>query len=116
MSGADLFSGSQSKKTANMPDMSANAIKSFGKRNDGTNKGTGYLGVLTRPDGKVSTELSIGVNIDGKETEIPSLVPTLTKQEVDYMLSGQKPTKQIVQKAVDYAKERKKKGLSPYAN
>lgn len=51
-------------------------------------KGLGYFGKLKRPDGNVSTELSIGVNIDGKEIEIPSLVPTLTQEEIDYLLGS----------------------------
>ena len=87
----------------------------YGKRADGSNKGQGYFGELKRPDGKVSTELSIGVDMDGKETEIPSLVPTLTEQEKSYLLSGGKPTKEIVQKAVAHAKKRIAAGKSPFA-
>lgn len=87
----------------------------YGTRPDGTPKGPGYFGELQRPDGKVSTELSIGVELNGKETEIPSLVPTLTKQEVDSLISGDKPTPQIIQKAADHAKERIAAGKSPFA-
>jgi len=79
-------------------------------------KGLGYFGPLQRPDGKVSTELSIGVNIDGQEMEIPSLVPTLTQDEVNYLLSGKEPTKEIVDKAVDHAKRRLNEGKSPFAD
>jgi len=46
-------------------------------------KGLGYFGKLKRPDGRVSTELSIGLTgpeFNWKETEVPSLVPTLTKE------------------------------------
>ena len=71
---------------------------------------------MKRPDGKVSTEISIGVNINGKETEIPTLVPTLTKDEIDYLLKGGKPTKEIVDKAVKHAKKRMSQGLSPFAD
>lgn len=78
-------------------------------------KGLGYLGTLKRPGGGVSTEISIGVNIDGKETEIPSLVPTLTKQEINYLLGGGKPTKDIVSKAVAHARTRMASGKSPFA-
>ena len=87
----------------------------YGLRSDGTPKGSGFLGELKRPDGKVSTELSIGVNIDGKETEIPSLVPTLTKQEINYLLEGNKPTSLIVQKAINHAKSRIAEGKSVFA-
>ena len=91
-------------------------------RADGTKKGTGYLGVLNRPDGGVSSEISIGVEIDGKEVEIPSIVPTLTSEEVNYLLNN--PTdenlwkteigKRIMDKAYDHAMMRMNKGLSPF--
>lgn len=86
------------------------------KREDGSTKGTGFLGVLKRPDGGVSTEISVGVNINGKEMEIPTLVPTLTKQEVDYLLSGGRPTDAIVQKAAEFAKGRIAEGKSVFAS
>jgi hypothetical protein len=87
----------------------------FGKRADGTSKGLGYFGILQRPDRKISTELSIGVNIDGKETEIPSLVPTLTRSEIDYLLAGGKPTEPIVNKAKTFAIKRLREGKNPFA-
>ena len=88
---------------------------SYGLRADGTPKGPGFFGSLNRPDGKVSTELSIGVSFNGKETEIPLLVPTLTTDETDHLLSGKKHTKAMVDKAVAHAKERMKQGKSPFA-
>jgi len=91
------------------------ADKDWGLRADGTKKGPGYLGTLSRPDKKVSTELSIGVNFDGKETEIPSLVPTLSQKEIDYLLAGGKPTSAIVGKAVAHARTRMSAGKSPFA-
>jgi hypothetical protein len=94
-------------------------------RADGTEKGEGYFGKLKRPDGDVSTELSIGVNINGKETEIPTLVPTLDEKEKQYLINT--PTdkiftsnpsifKSIQQKAVDHAQKRIKEGRSPFAD
>jgi len=92
----------------------------YGMRADGTPKGKGYLGELKRKDGRVSTEISIGVELDGKETEIPTLVPTLTKEEVNYLLNdwreGMKIPEPIVRKAVEHAKKRMKSGLSPFAD
>lgn len=88
----------------------------YGTRADGTQKGRGFLGELKRPDGGVSTEISVGVNIGGKETEIPTLVPTLTRSEIDYLLSGGRPTDAIVDKAVKHAKERMAMGKSPFAS
>jgi hypothetical protein len=87
----------------------------YGKRQDGTEKGEGFFGELKRPGGGFSTELSIGVNLDGKEIEIPALVPTLTEQEKNFLLEGNKPTQEIVNKAVKHARERMKRGESPFA-
>jgi hypothetical protein len=86
------------------------------RRPDGTPKGTGFLGVLKRPDGNVSTELSAGVTIDGKEVLLPLLVPTLDKQQIDWLLAGNEPTQQILDLAVDHAIARMNAGLSPFAN
>lgn len=94
---------------------SDNAIlNGFGKRVDGTNKGSGFLGVLKRPDGGVSTEISIGVNINGKEMEIPTLVPTLNKDEIDSLLRGDKPSRDIVNKAIEHANKRLSEGKSVF--
>lgn len=87
----------------------------FGNRADGTPKGMGYFGVLKRPDGDISTELSVGVNIDGKEMEIPLLVPGLSKKEIQHLLEDGEPTDAIVGKAVFHAQKRLAAGLSPFA-
>lgn len=94
----------------------------YGMRNDGkTYKGTGFLGELKLPNGKVATEYSIGVNIDGEEIDIPTLVPTLTQDEIDLMVNDiiphDKPIPEgIVQKAVDYARWNIENGRSVFAN
>ena len=87
----------------------------YGARTDGTPKGRGYFGELKRPDGDISTELSIGINLGGNETEIPLLVPVLSRAEIDHLLSGGEPTESIVRKAADHAKQRIQAGKSPYA-
>ncbi len=92
----------------------------FGLRVDGTRKGTGFLGVLNRPDGRVSTELSVGVFFNDKETLIPLLVPTLTQDEIDFLLSsegsegGIEVPEAILDKAVGHAKQRINDGRSPF--
>ena len=86
----------------------------YGNRADGTKKGQGFFGPLNRPDGKVSTEISIGVEFDGKEIQIPTMVPTLTEEELQYLLDGNQPTSGIVQKAIDHAKMRMRAGQSPF--
>jgi hypothetical protein len=97
----------------------ANDNANYGKRADGTNKGTGYLGELKLPNGGVATEYAIGINIDGKEIEIPTLVPTLTKEEIRLMqtdiIPNNKPIpRAILDKAVKHARERIKNGKSPF--
>lgn len=90
----------------------------YGNRPDGSPKGSGFLGELQRPDGGVSTEVSVGVNIGGKEMDIPLLVPTLSRAEIDQVLSlpqGQQPPESIVRKAAQFAKQRIAKGRSVFA-
>ena len=91
--------------------MSNITVPSYGNRQDGSRKGPGFLGELKRPDGSVSTELSIGVNLNGQEMEIPSLVPTLHPLEINHLLQGNRPTRVIINKAVDHAQSRILKGL-----
>ena len=88
----------------------------YGNRPDGTAKGTGFFGPLKMKNGSgnVMTEFSVGTNIDGKETLIPTLVPTLNKQELNHLLGGGKPTPTIVNKAARFAIDRMKQGKSPF--
>ena len=95
----------------------------YGKRPDGQAKGAGFFGELKRPDGEISTEISMGVGIDGKETLIPLIVPTLTKSELNYLLKSdvksktffQKMPESIINKAVDHAVSRMNANKSPFA-
>ena len=95
----------------------------FGLRPDGTRKGTGFLGVLPLKGGGVATEFSVGVRLEakgGEETDIPSLVPTLTEAEIDLMVNDIIPNRKnipsgILQKAVDHANKRVREGKSVFA-
>lgn len=96
----------------------------YGRREDGSFKGDGWLGPLeiTMPDGSkgVATEYSIGVDVDGKEMDIPSLVPTLTPQEIETMRNDIIPNRKqvpdgIAKKAVDFARDRVGRGQSVWA-
>ena len=89
--------------------------KDYGKRADGTPKGPGFLGELPGPNGTVSTEVSIGVDFDGQETEIPLLVPTLSQEEINAVLKGGQIPDSIIQKAITHAKMRISQGKSPFA-
>ena len=58
-------------------------------RKDGTIKSlSGYLGPRINEYGDTVTEMSIGVIIEGKETEVPAMVPTLTKKQIKQVMSG----------------------------
>ena len=88
-------------------------------RADGTKKGRGFLGPLERPDGMTMTEYSIGVEIDGKNVEIPTIVPGLTQAQIDVLLNlqdGEKPPRDIIDKAIKHARERIKDKKSPFWN
>jgi hypothetical protein len=84
----------------------------------GAPKGLGYLGPLQRPDGGVMSEYSIGVDINGRETEIPSIVPTLSKSQVTQILNskdGDPLPAGVREKAEAYAKQRIAAGKDPFA-
>ena len=101
---------------------SLSQVKKPDVRPDGSKKGMGFLGPLPTKDGRVATEMSIGVEIDGKETLIPTLIPTLSKEEREWILGGGDLSKvgdpiadAIAGKAVEHAKDRMSKGQSPFA-
>ncbi len=94
----------------------------YGLRSDNTPKGEGYFGELKVAAGvdgvsyeRVATEISVEVEFDGKKTLIPTLIPTLTQKEIDYLLNGGKPTEAIIKKAVAHARKRMSEGKSPFA-
>lgn len=60
------------------------------------------------------TEYSIGVELDGKQVDIPTLVPTLSKKEINTILQTGKVTRTIEDKAVAHAIERMRQGKSPF--
>ena len=114
-----IYGGEPSEQAAAAPSGAQGGV-GYGTRNDGvTKKGKGWLGELKLPNGGVATEYTIGVNLGGKETDIPTLVPTLSKQEIDLMVNdiipNRKPIpKAIVQKAVDHAKKMVSEGRSVF--
>lgn len=103
------------------------AIKSmpnYGKRPDGSNKGRGYLGEIKRPDGSVMTEVTTGIEIDGKEMDIPLITKYSTKEDIEYLkkadIKGNDFYKNmpagLVDRAVQHALDRKKAGKPIYAD
>lgn len=96
--------------------------KPFGLRPDGTSKGTGYLGVLNLPNGDVATEYSMqsdAVKVNGQRIDFPTLIPTLTKDEVSLMVNdiipnGKPVPDDVAQKAVDFALKRISEGKNVF--
>jgi hypothetical protein len=92
--------------------------KDYGMRHnpeDGP-KYSGWKGELKDIDGNAVTEMSIGVNIDDKETDIPLIVPDSTDAELKRLLNKQAPTDAMVKKAYDWAVIRLKNNQSPFKN
>ena len=93
------------------------ARSNWGVRGDGTTKGDGYFGQLQMTDGsgRVMTELGAGFNINGKEVETPLVNPLLSKSELDHLLAGGEPTKDIINKGRKWAQQRLKEGKPAFA-
>ena len=103
-----------------MPSISKALGINYGDRADGTRKNMGFFGELKLPNGDVATEYSVGVELNGKEVEIPSLVPTLSDDELHTMVTdvipqGKPVPNNIMKKAIAHAKQRISKGVSPFA-
>lgn len=81
----------------------------------GTIKGKGYFGEVPMNQGGAMTEYSSAFDQDGKIVSHPLIVPTLTKQEVDLLKMGGKPTPEIYKKAQDFAQQRIGAGQNTFA-
>lgn len=93
-------------------------------KEDKSKNGQGYFGALRTKDGRDVTEMSIGIKLDGKEVQVPMLVPTLDSFELRYILGT--PIDDIVtsdvglyasisRKAHQHAVKRIRNGKSPFA-
>ena len=95
-----------------------------GKRADGSDKSYGWQGTWKTKDGKDISELSVGVEIDGKEVDVPTLIPTTTPKERKWIVDhsgdeGAFKTAEghaIIAKAADFASSRIAAGKSPFAS
>jgi len=103
--------------------MAQPAAPDFGKRPDGSKKGKGWLGVIDLGKGNVATEYSTqsdAVKVNGKRVDFPTLVPTLTPEEIETMkkvISGKGAVPEpIMQKAIAHARERIAANKSVFAD
>ena len=77
-------------------------------------KGLGYFGAVPNISGDMSTELSVDSDINGKNVEYPLMVPTLSADDMQSVLSGN-PSQEAYQKALSHALYRQQQGQSPFA-
>jgi len=99
------------------------AAKDYGARPDGSKKEAGFLGELKLPNGDVATEYSVqsdAVKVNGQRVDFPTLVPTLSKEEIDLMVrevipNGLEPPESVMRKAIDHAKQRIAAGKPVFA-
>ncbi|CAB4120914.1 hypothetical protein UFOVP4_8 [uncultured Caudovirales phage] len=94
--------------------------------NDQPIKGDGYYGYLPRSDGSPnkSSEISIGIELGDKRYHVPSMVPGLSKDQLNYLLQTpedqlykrDKHTMQAIQdNASKWAQQRIAAGLPVFA-
>jgi hypothetical protein len=91
-------------------------------RSDGSKKSAqGFLGpVKNNVEGGTMTEVSVGMEINGQEMEVPTMVPTLTKKEIETLANMQLEgnakniPESIIMKAKQHALQRIEQGLSPF--
>lgn len=102
-----------SKHFAKGGEAGGQGLAPYGVRHSGEGaKGKGYFGELPHKSGSPATEISAAHPDIG---EYPLIVPTLTREELDHLLSGNPPTEDIYLKAENHAKQRIGKGKHPFA-
>ena len=107
-SNIDLINGLRKAKEAN------SCKYGLRHQSDQGCKGEGFLGTVPDQAGNPMTEYTTGVEMNGKETDIPTLVPTLTREQVQQIRNYQ-VDEGIQRKALAHALQRMKAGRSVYA-
>lgn len=92
----------------------------YGLREDGTQKGSGWMGELRNANGDIVTEYTITVDLFNQQMTIPSIVPTLTDEEIQQVLdasaNGEYPPVNVEAKAIRHAQKRLMENKSPFAD
>jgi len=101
----------------------ATTTPDYGKRPDGSKKGKGWLGVIDLGDGNVATEYSTqsdAVQVGKKRIDFPTLVPTLTPEDVERLkkvITGKGAIPEdIMQKAIEHARKQLAEGKSVFSD
>ena len=90
----------------------------YGDGPNGTKKGKGWYGELHDSEGNIVTEMTVGINIDGEEVDVPAVNPILSEKQLTTLLgikSDQPLPEDIIDTAVEYAIFRKQQGRGMYA-
>lgn len=92
------------------------ALPAFGERHGGGAKGMGFFGPLDLGSGNVATELTVQMQHEGKSIEIPTLVPVLSRRELETLLDDfdRGYTTNVERKVKAFARARLAKGKSPF--
>jgi hypothetical protein len=95
--------------------------ETYGAREDGTKKGRGWLGEHLGPRNRLVTELSMGAEMNGKEVLMPTMVPGLTRGQVERLVSGKFNPKSrnpedtaIKRRAIAHAEKQIRSGKSTF--
>ena len=93
-------------------------LANFGNRIDGTPKGNGFFGILPMQDGSntVATEMSMTFDYGNGDILVPLINPLLNEKELQHLLKGGEPTKEIINKADQFGFQRLQTGRSPFAD
>jgi hypothetical protein len=78
-------------------------------------KGRGYMGAIPTSEGMPMTELSSSFDFNGQTIQHPLIVPTLSAEEIKLLRMGGEPTPEIYNKSQQFALDRLRQGLSPFA-
>ena len=100
------------------PSETSMGLAPYGVRHSGEGlKGKGYFGEIQSPSGQSVTEYSL---YDEDIGEYPSIVPTLTAEELQDTIrrssQGEQPSAEVIMKARMYAKDRLSEGKSSFAS
>ena len=99
------------------PSETSMGLAPYGVRHSGEGlKGKGYFGEIQSPSGQSVTEYSL---YDEDIGEYPSIVPTLTAEELQDTIrrssQGEQPSEEVIMKARMYAKDRLSNGESTFS-
>lgn len=95
--------------------MSDPQVPGYGNREDGSPKGFGYFGEVKSPRGGFSTELGAYATVNGEALHYPLMHPNMTREHLDHLLGGGKPTPEMHDAAIEHALRRKAQGMSTFA-